>query len=113
MKKGEEWEEEEEEEEEGEGMVWSVVYKQHSESFSETDGPSIACGGSAHSQTCSHLSRERREKIRAPKAGTVEKLVEHLAPFRTEVDVSYRTCFLVTYRTFMSAVKLIELLKER
>ena len=95
-------------------MVWSVSYRQHSEPSTETDGPSITCcDSSVHSRTCSCLSHDRRERIRTPRAGTVEKLVEYLAPYRTDVDVSYRTCFLSTYRTFMTAGRLIELLKER
>ncbi|CAI8037746.1 Ral guanine nucleotide dissociation stimulator-like 1 [Geodia barretti] len=78
-------EEEKEEEEEEEGMVWSVSYRQHSEPSTETDGPSITCcDSSVHSRTCSCLSHDRRERIRTPRAGTVEKLVEYLAPYRTE-----------------------------
>ena len=94
-------------------MVWSVTYRHHSEPSSETDGPRITCDSSVHDGTCSCLSRDSQERIRTPKAGTVEKLVEHLAPFRTEIDVSYRTCFLATYRTFTTAGRLVELLKQR
>lgn len=52
-------------------------------------------------------------KIRTLRAGVVERLVEHLAPYREEVDVSYRTCFLCTYRTFTSAATVLRLLRER
>ena len=103
--------EEREREEEEEGMVWSVAYRQSPEPSSETDAPSNTCPMPVHDSSCPCLTHDR--PLRTPKAGTVEKLVEHLAPFRTEVDVSYRTCFLATYRTFISAARLIELLYKR
>lgn len=52
-------------------------------------------------------------RVRVVKAGTVERLTEHLAPYRTEVDVSYRTCFLATYRTFTTPSRILALLSER
>ena len=68
---------------------------------------------------CGNLSREdshllwHSHKVRLLKAGTVEKLVEYLAPYRQEVDVSYRTCFLCTYRTFTTTARVLQLLIDR
>lgn len=52
-------------------------------------------------------------RVRVVKAGTVERLTEHLAPYGTEVDVSYRTCFLATYRTFTTPSRILAHLSER
>ncbi len=52
-------------------------------------------------------------QVRTVRAGTAERLVEHLAPFRQEVDVTYRTCFLATFRTFTTIERLLQLLTER
>ena len=77
---------------------------QEGEACSERDSPTLMCDGPF---------QDGKEKIRVVKAATVDKLVEHLAPYRTEIDVSYRTCFLATYRTFITTTRLIQLLKER
>ena len=94
------------EEEVEEGMVWSVSYKHppSSEASSEWDGPvcirdALSCNGPV--------------QVRTVKAGRVENLVEYLAPYRTEVDVSYRTCFLATYRTFTTSGTILQLLRDR
>ena len=94
-------------------MVWCVTYNPQLTESDMTDAPTATTSCTVHDSSCCCLSQDRRERVRTPRAGTVEKLAEHLAPFRTELDVSYRTCFLATYRTFMSAARLIELLKER
>jgi len=52
-------------------------------------------------------------KIRTLRAGTMGKLIEHLSPCEDPVDVSYRTCFVSTYRTFTTAVTVLQLLIER
>ncbi|XP_065917423.1 ral guanine nucleotide dissociation stimulator-like 1 [Dysidea avara] len=52
-------------------------------------------------------------KTRSIKAGTVEKLVEYLAPVSEESDPSYLSCFLLTYRTFLTPDKLLQMLTER
>ena len=52
-------------------------------------------------------------KVKTLRAGSITKLVEHLAPYQDHVDVSYRTCFLCTYRTFSTAGQVLQLLKER
>ena len=53
------------------------------------------------------------QKVRTMQAAIVEKLVEHLAPRHEQIDVSYRTCFLCTFRTFMTVENVLQLLKER
>ena len=52
-------------------------------------------------------------KVKTLRAGSIAKLVEHLAPYMEHVDVSYRTCFLCTYRTFSTAGEVLQLLRER
>ena len=53
------------------------------------------------------------QKVRTLRAGTVEKIVEHLAPYGKEADVSYRACFLCTFRTFTTVQEVLKLLVER
>ena len=53
------------------------------------------------------------QKVRTRRAGTVEKIVEHLAPYGKEADVSYRACFLCTFRMFTSVREVLRLLTER
>lgn len=55
------------------------------------------------------------KKVRAVQAGTLEKLVEHLAPHPEVMEVShtYRTCFLCTYRSFAEPARVVELLVRR
>jgi len=52
-------------------------------------------------------------RVRTVKAGMVERLTEHLAPYGTEEDASYRTCFLATYRTFTTPSRILAFLSER
>ena len=59
-----------------------------------------------------YLPSKREKSIRTVKAGTVKRLIEYLAPFKTKVDVSYRTCFLATYRTFTTPKEILTVLKE-
>ena len=54
--------------------------------------------------------------IRTIKAGSLSKLVEHLAPSTAsleEVDPGYLIAFLSTYRTFANATQIANLLFER
>ena len=53
------------------------------------------------------------QKVRSIKAGSVEKLVEYLAPVCEDPDPSYISCFLLTYRTFLTPERLLNLLTER
>ena len=53
------------------------------------------------------------QKVRSIKAGSVEKLVEYLAPVCEDPDPSYISCFLLTYRTFLTPERLLNLLMER
>ena len=55
-------------------------------------------------------------RIRTIKAGSVPKLVEHLAPSAAsleELDPGYLIAFLSTYRTFAKATEIADLLFER
>jgi len=78
-------------------VVFSVCLKRVRYSNQSTDG---------HLQWNAH-------KVKTLQAGSVAKLVEHLAPFQDHVDVTYRTCFLCTYRTFSTTGQVLQLLKER
>ncbi|KAM5259459.1 ral guanine nucleotide dissociation stimulator isoform 1-T1 [Hipposideros larvatus] len=49
-------------------------------------------------------------KVRTVKAGTLEKLVEHLVPAFQSSDLSYVTIFLCTYRTFTTTQQVLDLL---
>uniref|UniRef100_G3TRC5 N-terminal Ras-GEF domain-containing protein n=1 Tax=Loxodonta africana TaxID=9785 RepID=G3TRC5_LOXAF len=51
--------------------------------------------------------------VRTVKAGSLEKLVEHLVPAFTEGDFSYIDIFLGTYRTFATTQLVLELLFQR
>ncbi len=81
-----------------EGVVYSVSLKRVRYRTQPSDG--------GHLQWNSH-------KIRTLKAGTVDKLVEYLAPWKDPLDVSYRTCFLSTYRTFATPDTVLQLLLRR
>ncbi|XP_012862849.2 ral guanine nucleotide dissociation stimulator [Echinops telfairi] len=52
-------------------------------------------------------------KVRAVKAGTLEKLVEHLVPAFQGSDLSYVTIFLCTYRAFATTQQVLDLLFKR
>ncbi|XP_049567828.1 ral guanine nucleotide dissociation stimulator-like [Orcinus orca] len=52
-------------------------------------------------------------KVRTVKAGTLEKLVEHLVPAFQESDLSYVTIFLCTYRAFTTTQRVLDLLFQR
>ncbi|XP_045052672.2 ral guanine nucleotide dissociation stimulator isoform X6 [Desmodus rotundus] len=49
-------------------------------------------------------------KVRTVKAGTLEKLVEHLVPAFEGSDLSYVTIFLCTYRAFTTTQQVLDLL---
>nr|XP_021495423.1 ral guanine nucleotide dissociation stimulator isoform X3 [Meriones unguiculatus] len=49
-------------------------------------------------------------KVRTVKAGTLEKLVEHLVPAFQGSDLSYVTVFLCTYRAFTTTQQVLDLL---
>ncbi|XP_036073460.1 ral guanine nucleotide dissociation stimulator isoform X1 [Rousettus aegyptiacus] len=49
-------------------------------------------------------------KVRTVKAGTLERLVEHLVPAFQGSDLSYVTVFLCTYRTFTTTQQVLDLL---
>lgn len=93
-------------EEREEGVVFSVCLKRVRYVYRR----SISMGSPDESR--GHL-QWNSQKIRTLRAGTVEKLVEHLAPYGKEVDVSYRTCFLCTFRTFTTVQDVLRLLIER
>lgn len=52
-------------------------------------------------------------KVRTVKAGTLEKLVEHLVPAFEGSDLSYVTIFLCTYRAFTTTQQVLDLLFKR
>ncbi|XP_036185114.1 ral guanine nucleotide dissociation stimulator isoform X2 [Myotis myotis] len=61
----------------------------------------------------SALSLYETCKVRTVKAGTLEKLVEHLVPAFQGSDLSYVTIFLCTYRTFTTTQQVLDLLFKR
>nr|XP_020766602.1 ral guanine nucleotide dissociation stimulator isoform X4 [Odocoileus virginianus texanus] len=52
-------------------------------------------------------------KVRTVKAGTLERLVEHLVPAFQGSDLSYVTIFLCTYRAFTTTQQVLDLLFKR
>ncbi|XP_049629954.1 ral guanine nucleotide dissociation stimulator isoform X3 [Suncus etruscus] len=52
-------------------------------------------------------------QVRTVKAGTLERLVEHLVPAFQGSDLSYVTIFLCTYRTFTTTQQVLDLLFKR
>ena len=83
-------------------MVYSVALKRVRYGNQTTDP------GHAHLQWAS-------QKVRTVHSGTLEKIVEHLAPHPDVMEVShaYRTCFLCTYRSFAETGRVVELLVRR
>ncbi|XP_073078314.1 ral guanine nucleotide dissociation stimulator isoform X10 [Manis javanica] len=61
----------------------------------------------------SGLSLYETCKVRTVKAGTLEKLVEHLVPAFQGSDLSYVTIFLCTYRAFTTTQQVLDLLFRR
>uniref|UniRef100_A0A8C5JWE6 Ral guanine nucleotide dissociation stimulator n=1 Tax=Jaculus jaculus TaxID=51337 RepID=A0A8C5JWE6_JACJA len=61
----------------------------------------------------SALSLYETCKVRTVKAGTLEKLVEHLVPAFQGSDLSYVTVFLCTYRAFTTTQQVLDLLFKR
>ena len=62
-------------------------------------------------------SRENRrlwtsEIQRSIKAGTLVRLVRHLAPLGEDEEISYRMCFLATYRSFTNSKEVLDLIEE-
>lgn len=51
--------------------------------------------------------------MRTVKAGTLERLVEHLVPAFQGSDLSYVTIFLCTYRAFTTTQQVLDLLFKR
>lgn len=52
-------------------------------------------------------------KVHLLKAGTLEKLIQHLLEFRKLGDASYLAVFLATYRAFTSTKEVLEMLLHR
>lgn len=55
-------------------------------------------------------------RVRTIKAGSLAKLVDHLAPSTApleEIDPGYLVAFLSTYRTFANTTQIADLLFER
>ena len=52
-------------------------------------------------------------KVRIVKAGSVERLVEHLPVALQEMDSSYINVFFSTYLTFSSQMEVLKILLDR
>ncbi|XP_036276290.1 ral guanine nucleotide dissociation stimulator isoform X6 [Pipistrellus kuhlii] len=96
----------------GEELVNGVVY---SISLRKVQVPQAAGRGPRRlgGESESALSLYETCKVRAVKAGTLEKLVEHLVPAFQGSDLSYVTIFLCTYRTFTTTQQVLDLLFKR
>ncbi|NWV23391.1 RGL1 protein, partial [Origma solitaria] len=71
-------------------------------------------GGEGDQLPPEHTVRQyETSKIRAIKAGTLEKLVENLLTAFGDADFSYISIFLATYRAFASPSAVLELLLDR
>ncbi|XP_033372149.1 ral guanine nucleotide dissociation stimulator-like 1 isoform X2 [Parus major] len=71
-------------------------------------------GGEGNQLPPEHTVRQyETSKIRAIKAGTLEKLVENLLTAFGDADFSYISIFLATYRAFASPRAVLELLLDR
>uniref|UniRef100_A0A8C5U8H9 Ral guanine nucleotide dissociation stimulator like 1 n=1 Tax=Malurus cyaneus samueli TaxID=2593467 RepID=A0A8C5U8H9_9PASS len=71
-------------------------------------------GGEGDQLPPEHTIRQyETSKIRAIKAGTLEKLVENLLTAFGDADFSYISIFLATYRAFASPRAVLELLLDR
>ncbi|NXT64812.1 RGL1 protein, partial [Chaetops frenatus] len=71
-------------------------------------------GGEGDQLPPEHTVRQyETSKIRAIKAGTLEKLVENLLTAFGDADFSYISIFLATYRAFASPRAVLELLLDR
>ena len=53
------------------------------------------------------------EKVRTLRAATEERLIVELLPVDGEIDPTFLITFLGTYRTFMTAEKLLAMIRER
>ncbi|XP_032722059.1 ral guanine nucleotide dissociation stimulator isoform X6 [Lontra canadensis] len=69
--------------------------------------------GPSRCENESALSLYETCKVRTVKAGTLEKLVEHLVPAFQGSDLSYVTIFLCTYRAFTTTQQVLDLLFKR
>lgn len=97
------WKEEREQD-----AIYSVSLKKVRYRSSDTMVPSP-------DEDISHLLWETI-RIRTIKAGSLAKLVEHLAPSTSsleDLDPGYLIAFLSTYRTFAQATEIADLLFER
>ncbi|KAH3792902.1 ral guanine nucleotide dissociation stimulator-like 1 [Dreissena polymorpha] len=91
-------------EEREEGAVYNVYLKRVTyHTLSENENKS--------NNEFSHLMWET-QKFRVIKAGSLEKLVEYLY-IKGEVDSTYTTVFLATYRTFSSPEEVLNILVDR
>ena len=70
------------------------------------------CVPSESEDDISHLEWET-VRVRFIKAGSLEKLVESLASDTGELESTYISVFLATYRTFASPKQVLNLLIER
>lgn len=76
-----------------------------------TDRTSPLCPAQCENESALNLYETC--KVRTVKAGTLERLVEHLVPAFQGSDLSYVTVFLCTYRTFTTTQQVLDLLFKR
>ncbi|XP_054440149.1 ral guanine nucleotide dissociation stimulator isoform X2 [Pteronotus mesoamericanus] len=90
------------------GVVYSISLRKVQAHHGTTKGQRwLGC------ENESALSLYETCKVRTVKAGTLEKLVEHLVPAFEGSDLSYVTIFLCTYRTFTTTQQVLDLLFKR
>ncbi|NXF03388.1 RGL1 protein, partial [Smithornis capensis] len=96
-----------------EGAVYNVTLKKVQIQQAANKGARWL-GGEGDQLPPEHTVRQyETSKIRAIKAGTLEKLVENLLTAFGDADFSYISIFLSTYRAFASTRAVLELLLDR
>ncbi|XP_027521095.1 ral guanine nucleotide dissociation stimulator-like 1 [Corapipo altera] len=96
-----------------EGAVYNVTLKKVQIQQAANKGARWL-GGEGDQLPPEHTVRQyETSKIRAIKAGTLEKLVENLLTAFGDADFSYISIFLSTYRAFASTKAVLELLLDR
>ncbi|XP_012576648.1 PREDICTED: ral guanine nucleotide dissociation stimulator [Condylura cristata] len=96
----------------GEELVNGVIYSISLRKVQVHQGPNkgqrwLGC------ESESALNLYETCRVRTVKAGTLERLVEHLVPAFQGSDLSYVTIFLCTYRAFTTTQRVLDLLFRR
>jgi len=105
-------------EEQDDGVIYTVVVKQHhgapgSLTVSHVAPTGYATRGSEAVTRASFVPQSVVSRSQCLKAGTEEKLVLHLLHSFSMGDSSFITIFLSTYRSFTSTGRVLDILTDR